>query len=109
MRDPESGAFLNPESRTVFFVVSRISDSGYQTHVFESLVINFWAKSTKILCKLAQIFPLYLYKDKLLLIFSYLGLQEKEEQQIFTLFCCFYYWIRDPGPGSGLDINQDPG
>jgi hypothetical protein len=45
--DPDLGAGIG------FF---RILDHGYQTHIFESLVTNFWAKSSLILWKLAQIF-----------------------------------------------------
>ena len=48
IRDPGSGAFLIPGSgiRNRFFPDpgSRISDTGSQTHNFESLVAIFWAK-----------------------------------------------------------------
>jgi hypothetical protein len=53
IQDPGSGAFLTPGSgiRNRFF-----PDPGSQTHTFESLVTIFWAKSSIILWKLAQIF-----------------------------------------------------
>jgi len=34
----------------------RISDPGSQPHIFESLMTNFWVKSSIFLCKLAQIY-----------------------------------------------------
>ena len=49
--DPGSGAFLTPRSeiQNRFFC---IPDPGFQTHIFESLVRNFWVKSSIILRKL---------------------------------------------------------
>ncbi len=52
--DPGSGAFLT---------------SGSQTHNFESLITIFWVKSSIILRKLAQIFFLHHFKNKI--IFNY--------------------------------------
>jgi hypothetical protein len=66
--DSGSGAFLTPRPGSgIGFSGSRISgpgswipdpesripDSGSQTHIFESLVTNFWVKSSIILSKLA--------------------------------------------------------
>jgi hypothetical protein len=50
--DPKSGAFLtlDPGFGLGFF---RISDSGSQTHIFDSLMTKFGVKSTIILCVLA--------------------------------------------------------
>ncbi len=64
-----------------------IPDPGSKTHIFDSLMNNFWVKSSIILSVLTKKFPL--------------------------LFRC-YCWIRDPGsgirdPGSGMDKNQNPG
>jgi hypothetical protein len=55
--DQGTGAFLIPEFeiRNRFFHGSWISDPGSKTHIFESLLTILWAKSTLILCKLAQI------------------------------------------------------
>ncbi len=49
--DPGSDAFLirDPGSGIVFF-----PDPGSQTHIFDSLMTNFWAKSTTILSVLDE-------------------------------------------------------
>ncbi len=30
-------------------------------------------------------------------------------QNFFPLLCCCCCWVRDPGPGPGIDKKQDPG
>jgi hypothetical protein len=85
-----SVADSDPGSGIDFF---RISDPGSQTYrYFWELSDNFWVKSFRILCKLAQIFLLHLFKDKI--IFNFL-----------SFYCCF--WIRDSG-WTKIRI-QDPG
>ncbi len=51
--DPRTCAFLtlDPGSGIGFF---RIPDPGNQTHIFDSLMTNFWVKSTIILSVLVK-------------------------------------------------------
>jgi hypothetical protein len=76
--DPGSWAFLSPESRirNRFFRIQnpQIEDPGSQTYNFESLVAFFWAKSTIILCELAQFFFCTYSKINLFIILSFLWL-----------------------------------
>jgi hypothetical protein len=53
--DPGSGAFLP-------------LDPGSSTHISESPVTIFWAKNNIMLCQSAQIFFLYLFKNKIVSI-----------------------------------------
>ncbi len=45
-------SFYYPGS-AMFFYGSQTSDSGSQTHIFDSLMANFWDESTIIFCVLA--------------------------------------------------------
>ncbi len=65
--DPGFGAFLSlkPGSLIGFF---RILDIGSQTHIFDSLMTNFWVKSTIILRVLAENF-VYLFIISSFMIF----------------------------------------
>ncbi len=81
--------------RTLF---SPDPDPGSQIHIFESLMTIFWAESSIILCKLAQIFFFTSSKLIYFTILWFLWLLKKVGQRIFftPLFCCCF-WIRDPG------------
>ncbi len=65
-----------------------IRDPGSLSHIFESLVTNFWVKRSIILYKLAQIFFLYPFKNKIIFNLVILGerLQKKVGQQFFLPF-----------------------
>jgi hypothetical protein len=101
--DPGSGIWCLFESRirNSFFPYPGSRDSGYQTHVFESLVIIFWTKSTKILCKLAQTFLLYRYPIQRLIIMNFFIFvsTKKVGQQIFHPLLLL---LLDPRSGSGI-------
>jgi hypothetical protein len=68
--DPGSGASLTPGSgiRNRFFPDpgSRISDPGFQTHSFESLVTIFWVKNAYYSLKIGPNFFLQQFKTKII-------------------------------------------
>ncbi len=101
IRDPGSGAFLtlDPESGMGLF---RIPDP--QTHIFDSLMTNFWVKSTIIL-------SVYLFKNKIIYnLFIFVATKDVGKKKFPPLLVL----LLDPGsgsrdPGYGMDKNQDPG
>jgi hypothetical protein len=74
IRDPVPFWLLDPGSGIDFFWIPNL---GSQTHIFESLVTIFWVKSSIILWKLAQIFFIQHFKNKIILNFMNLWLQKK--------------------------------
>jgi hypothetical protein len=73
--DPGSGAFLTPGSSGIqnrFFPNpgSRISDSGSQTHIFESLMTIFWGKKFYNSLKIGPNFFLQHFKNKIIYNFA---------------------------------------
>ncbi len=85
---------------------SRISDPGSQTHIFESLVTNFWVKISIILWKLAQIIFLQHFKNKIIFNFVKFVATKKVWQRIFCHPSLLLLFL---DPGSGMCKNQDPG
>ncbi len=109
IRDPVPFWPLDPGSGIGFFRIPDL-DPGSQTHTFENLVTTFWAKSSIILWKLAQIFFFSTSKLKKCTILWNLCLDKRVWHQIFSLLLLFL----DPGseirdPGSVMGKNQDPG
>jgi hypothetical protein len=94
--DPGSGAFwpLDPGSGMGFF---RIPDPN--PIFLESLVTIFWVKSFKILWKLAQIFFLQHFKNKIIYNFvKFVGIKKGLTKKKFsTPPFSWGFWIRDPG------------
>ncbi len=86
------------------FCGSWISDPGSQTHIFESLVTNFWVKSSLILWKLAQIVFLQHFENEIIFNFVKFVATKKGMTIIYFSSLSFVAVF-----GSGMGKNQDPG
>ncbi len=85
--DPGPGSGI----RNSFFC--RIPDPGSQPHIFQSLVTNFWVKSSIVLWKLAQ----FVFFSNNFQFCEICGYKNSFDNKFFftPLFCCCF-WIRDP-------------
>jgi hypothetical protein len=97
--DPDPCAFLTPR----FMIRNRFfPDTGFQTHIFESLLAIFGVKSSIILSKLAQLF-FRQFKINITFNFMILVATKKGQQICFqpSLLLLFL------DSRSGMDKNQD--
>jgi hypothetical protein len=90
----------DPGSEIGFFSGSRISDPGYQTHLFESLVTNFWLKNS-IFIYLFENWPKQHFKNKIIYNFvKFVAIKKGKTTNCFSpvsFVAVFGSWIRDLG------------
>jgi hypothetical protein len=105
--DPGSGAFLTPGpgSGIGFF---RVPDLGSQTHIFKSLVINFWVKNS-IIFHFFENWPKFFssaFQNKI--IFNFVKFVATKKMYVNKFFFHPSLLLLFLDSGSGMGKYQDP-